>query len=76
MDKIINILRNIRPGVDWESKTDLVGSGFLDSFDMITLVNDLSDSYNVSIGLEYLEPEHFNTVEAIAALMKDLGADI
>ena len=76
MTKIIEILRDIRPGVDWENENDLIDSGLLDSFDMITLVSELNDAYKVSMGLEHLEPENFNSIEAIAALLTSLGADI
>ena len=74
MTKIIEILEGVRPGVDWANEKDLIESGLLDSFDMITLVNDLNDSFGVTIGLEHLEPENFNSVAAIAALLRDLGA--
>jgi len=76
MTKIIEILRDIRPGVDWEREDDLIESGLLDSFDMIALVSELNDTFGVSIGLEHLEPENFSSVGTIAALLKDLGADI
>ena len=76
MTKIIKILDDIRPGVDWTNEKDLVESGLLDSFDMISLVNDLNDTFKVSIGLEHLEPENFCSVEAIAALLRSLGADV
>ena len=74
--KVVEILKNIRPGVDWVCETDFIEGGLLDSFDMITLVNDLNDSFGVSIGLEHLEPENFCSLEAIAALLLDLGADL
>ena len=76
MTEIIEILREIRPGVDWENETDLIGGGFLDSFDMIALVSELNDMFEVSIGLEQLEPDNFCSVEAIVVMLRDLGADI
>ena len=76
MTKIIEILRDIRPGVDWESENDLIESGLLDSFDMITLVSELNDTFGVSIGLEHLEPENFSSVNTIANLLRGLGADL
>ena len=76
MTKIVEILQEIRPGVDWASEKDLIDSGYLDSFDMIMLVNELNSSFGVSIGLEHLEPENFCSVDAIADLLRSLGADI
>ena len=74
MNKVIEILQGIRAGVDWANESDFIDRGLLDSFDMITLINDLNDSFGVSIGLEHLEPENFGSVEAIAALLRSLGA--
>ena len=76
MTKIIEILKDIRPAVDWAGEEDLIDSGLLDSFDMITLIGELNDTFHVNIGLEHLEPENFSSVDAIAALIKGLGADI
>ena len=76
MIKIVEILRDLRPGVDWEAEKDFIEGGFLDSFDMIALVSELNDFFGVSIGLEHLEPENFCSVEAIAALLRVLGADV
>jgi len=76
MEKIINILEALHPAVDFKSKTDLVDGGVLDSFDIIALVNDLSDTFNVDIDVEYLEPENFNSVAAIGKLLEKLGAKL
>ena len=76
MEKIVEILLDIRPGVDWGSEKDFIDNGLLDSFDMITLIGELNNTFDISIGLEHLEPENFSSVETIAALIKDLGADV
>ena len=75
-DRIVAILNEIRPGVDWENESDMIQSGSLDSFDMIALIGDLNESFGVSIGLEQMEPENFASVEAIEAMLRDLGAAI
>ena len=76
MDKIIEILEGIRPGVDWAGETGIIEKGLLDSFDMIALVTDLNEAFSVSVGLEHLEPENFYSVEAIASLLASLGASL
>ena len=76
MTQIIEILSDIRSGVDWANEKDLIDNGLIDSFDMITLVNDLNEAFGTSIGLEHLEPENFSSVEAIADLLRELGAAI
>ena len=73
-EKITAILNDLHPGVDWANESGLVDRGLIDSFDVIALVGELSEAFGVEIGLEHLEPENFNTVGAIAALLERLGA--
>jgi len=74
MEKLIQILQNLHADVDWERETQLIDGGLLDSFDMITLVGALNDSFGVDIELEHLLPENFNSVQAMLGLLKSLGA--
>jgi acyl carrier protein len=76
MEKILEILRDIRSDVDWENENDIIESGLIDSFDMITLIGELNEAFGVGIGLEQLEPENFSSPGAIAAMLKKLGADV
>jgi acyl carrier protein len=74
LEKLLAILKSLHPRVDFAAEPALVDDGILDSFDIITLVTELSDTFGVEIDLEYLEPENFNSVDAMAALLTRLGA--
>ena len=76
MDKIIELLRNIRPSVDWESEKAIIDDGILDSFDMITFISELKDAFGITIELEHIEAENFNSVDSMHELLKKLGAQI
>ncbi|MDR0915715.1 MAG: acyl carrier protein [Oscillospiraceae bacterium] len=69
MEKILQILRELRPDVDFESARDLVDGGILDSFDIVALVTELNDAFGVEIGVLDLTPENFASVETIAELV-------
>ncbi len=73
MDKIISILKGIRSDIDLEKETSLVDGGILDSFDIISLVSELNDTFQIDISVVDLVPENFNSVKAIAALVKRLS---
>ncbi len=71
-EKIIEILNEIKSGVDYKNEKGIVDNGVLHSFDIITLVRKLSDEFDVEITAAELLPENFNSVEAIAEMIEDL----
>ena len=75
MESLVKILAEIRPDVDFEDNKELVDSGELDSFDIVTLVGELCDAYDIEIGADEIVPENFNSVEAIMALVTRLQED-
>ena len=62
----------MRKDVDFEKETALIDDGVLDSFDIISIVSDLNDEFGVDITADELEPENFNTLDAIVALVQSL----
>ena len=75
MESLLKILAEIRPDVDFEHNNELVDSGEQDSFDIVTLVGELCDAYDIEIGADEIVPENFNSVEAIMALVTRLQED-
>ena len=76
MQKVVEILKNLHSDVDWENESGLIDDGLLDSFDIIALVGDLNEGFDVFVELEHLEPDNFNSVGAILELLKSLGAEV
>lgn len=73
-DKIVKILSDIRPEFNFLDSTDFVEDGMLDSFDVITLVNELDREFGISIdGMDVL-PENFSSITKISELLKRNGA--
>ena len=71
-EKILEILENIRPDVDFPNETRLIDDSILDSFDIIAIVSEFNETFDVEINVEDLEPENFNTVDAMEALIANL----
>ena len=72
MDKLLEILQGIRPDVDFENETELIDEGILDSFDVVSIISEIDDVFGVQIRINELEPEHFNSAEAIWSLIEKL----
>ncbi len=72
MDKLLEILKEIRPDVDFENETELIDDGILDSFDVVSIISEIDDAFGVQIRINELDPENFNSAEAIWALIQKL----
>ncbi len=72
MEELLTILSGIRSDVDFEHEKKLIDDSILDSFDIISIVGELNDHYNIEINVEDLEPDNFNTVEAMLDLINKL----
>ncbi|MBQ9946775.1 MAG: acyl carrier protein [Oscillospiraceae bacterium] len=76
MNDIYEILAEIRPEYDFKDSTDFIEDGMLDSFDIISLIDIISEKYGVSVdGLDII-PENFCSAQAIADLIRKNGGDI
>ena len=72
MDELMEILEELRPDVDFENETALIDDGVLDSFDIVALVGELNDAFDIEIKPNNLVPENFNSAEAMMALIEQL----
>lgn len=72
MDKLMQILTEMRPDVDFENETALIDNGVLDSFDIISLVSELNDAFSISISPADLDPENFNSAANMWKLIESL----
>ena len=71
MDRIKEILEEIRPDISFD-EGKLVTDGILDSVDIISLVGELCDEYDIKIKPAHLTPENFDSIEAIWNLVQEL----
>lgn len=75
MNRIIEILKSIRPDVDFETEENLIDKGILDSMDIVQLVHELSEEYEVRIRARDMIPENFNSAAAICSLIERLSGE-
>lgn len=69
-EKIIEILTDLRPEFDFSQEgINFINEGMIDSFDLIALVSDLEQQYNITIDGVDVIPENFETIEAIEQLI-------
>lgn len=65
MEKLIQILQEIKPDVDFKKEKKLASSGILNSLAIISIIAAVSDEYGVQIPFTEMVQENFESAEAI-----------
>ena len=72
-EKLYEMLADIRPEFDFHSSSDYIEDGYLDSFDVVTLVSEIENEFGIIVdGLDVI-PENFATVDTIIQLIEKSG---
>jgi acyl carrier protein len=72
MNKLENILKDLKPDIDFKNENNLIEDGILSSFDIVTLVAMLNEEYKINITVKELIPENFSSMESILKMVKSL----
>lgn len=72
MEKLLKILKDVRPDVDFEHEDNLIEDGFLESFDIVAIVTQISEEFDVEIDMTEIDPDDFRSADAIWSLIKKL----
>jgi len=72
MEELMEILEGMRPDIDFENEKKLVTDRVLESFDIISLVTEISDNFDVKVKPADLVPENFDSVEAMWNMIERL----
>ena len=75
MDELMEILEEMKPDVDFKTCNTLIDDGILDSFDILNLVSELNDAFDIEITPVDIVPDNFNSAEALWKMVKRLQED-
>lgn len=75
MEELLEILEELHDDVDYSTCTTLIDDKILDSFDIVTIVAEVNNVFDVQIPAEELVPENFNSAAALYALIERLDEE-
>ncbi|WP_323616235.1 acyl carrier protein [Erysipelothrix rhusiopathiae] len=75
MNKLLEILEDIKPNIDYENENELVDKRILDSFSILTLVAELEDSFDIEIPYDEIKPNNFNTLKNMWEMVSRLSGE-
>ncbi|MCI5856533.1 MAG: acyl carrier protein [Agathobacter sp.] len=73
MDTLLEILQDLHPEVDFETCDTLIDDKIIDSFDIVSIISEINEEFDVVIPAEEIIPENFNSAEALYDLIQRLG---
>lgn len=76
MDKILALLKELRPEFDFSKSENFIEDGFLDSFDIMQLVESLEEIFDIKIDGLDIVPENFVSIKAMSALVEKSGGKL
>lgn len=72
MNKLMEILEELRPDIDFDTEKQLVTGGIFDSFDIVTLIDLIDEIFEINIKPSLVTPANFDSVEAMMGLINSL----
>ena len=71
-EQLLEMLADMHPDIDFEKAEGLIERKVLTSFDVVSIVAELSETYGVDVGAVDIVPENFNSARALFALIQRL----
>lgn len=72
MEKLLELLEDIQPDVDYRECKTLVDDGILDSFAILSIVGEIEDEFGVLVTPAEIIPENFNSAQSLWDMIQRL----
>lgn len=72
MEQLMEILMEINPDIDYKNENNLIDGKVLDSFSIVNLVSQISETFDIEISPKYLVPKYFNSVDAMWEMIQTI----
>ena len=72
MEELREILQEIRPDLDFDKEKNMIDGKVLDSFDIIAIVSEINEQFDLRINVNDLVPDNFNSIENMWDLIQKM----
>lgn len=72
MEQLKEMLKTNFPNIDFENEKALMSDGILDSMSVVSIIAELENLFDISVTMEYIQPEYFESVEAMWEMVEEL----
>lgn len=72
MERILEMLKREFPLIDFDQEKHLMTDGILDSLAVVSIIANLEEMFDISVTMEYIQPDNFESAEAMWAMVEEL----
>lgn len=72
MEQLKEMLKEKYPNIDFDNEKSLVSGGILDSLDVVAIIAEIEDMFDISVTMEYIQPAYFESVETMWEMVEEL----
>ena len=70
MEKLLKILKRVKPEVDFIENNNLIDKGILDSIDIVTIISEIEMEYLIEFDPEEIDPDNFQSVLTMSEMIE------
>lgn len=71
MEKLLELLKNIKPEIDFKNSANLVDEGILDSLEIVQIISSIEENFSITIDPDKIDPDNFQSVDAMWKMIQD-----
>lgn len=73
--KVLDILQQLHPQLDYEESQDFIADGLIDSFDLARLIAEMNSAYGIEISGTDVLAENFRSLASIGEMLSHYGVE-
>lgn len=73
MEQLKEMLERNYPNIDFDTETELMSSGILDSLAVVAIIAEIENMFDISVTMEYIQPMYFESVETMWEMIEELS---
>ena len=72
MNELLEIMNEINPDVDYLSEKNLIDGKVYNSLEILTLITEICETFDIEIGPKWMRNENFNSAESIWNMIQSI----
>lgn len=73
MEQLKEMLERNYPNIDFDTETELMSNGVLDSLAVVAIIAEIENMFDISVTMEYIQPMYFESIETMWEMIEELS---